>query len=62
MSDNTMSEEYISPEYAESLRERQDRHDRHQAMLQMHKDAKQERREKHRRTHGKVKPYCGNLY
>ena len=34
----------------------------HQAMLQEHRDRIQARREKHRRTHGKVRKYSGQLY
>ena len=43
-----MPEEYLSPEYRESLRERANRHESHQEMLEAHKQAKALRRERHR--------------
>lgn len=34
----------------------------HQAMLKSHINAKQARRELHKRTHGKARKYCGHFY
>jgi hypothetical protein len=58
----TMTEEYLSPEYRESLRERADRHEAHQAMLESHKQRKTKAREEHRKSHGRAFVYGGNLF
>jgi len=57
-----MPEEYLSPEYRESLRERADRHATHQAMLEQHKQDKAAARERHKKDHGRGFVYPGHLY
>jgi len=57
-----MSEEYLSPEYRESLQERARRHEAHQAMLEEHKQAKAAARERHKRNHGRGFVYPGGFY
>jgi hypothetical protein len=57
-----MSEEYLSPEYRESLYERARRHEAHQAMLEEHKQAKAAARERHKRNHGRGFVYPGGFY
>lgn len=54
--------DYLSPEYAETLREREARHARHERMLKSHINLKQERKEQHKRTGGKKLKYSGHLY
>jgi hypothetical protein len=34
----------------------------HEQMLEDHRQAKAARRERHKRNHGRTKPYCGNFY
>jgi hypothetical protein len=57
-----MPEEYLSPEYRETLRERADRHATHQAMIEAHKLAKALARERHKRSHGRGFVYPGHLF
>lgn len=52
---NLMTKEYLSPEYKESLRERADRHEAHQAMIEEHKQRKALARERHRKHWHKFK-------
>ena len=54
--------DYISPEYAETLRNRSERHGRHQAMLENHQQAKAKRREDHKRNGGRKFRYPGHLF